>query len=903
RLPWASSQPIIDGDTMLVLGPDRSELLRLDLATGEIVGRRTTRDFGSEQHRPGYMFAHQGRLVAVGPNNITTVAVDRAIDGPLRLSKQIPSPGIIGRVVAGGDALLVPVQTGVGVLDFQSLEARTGILLDAPGNLLPLRTQLLTLDNERLHSYLVWEDAATVLAERLDDNPADAETAITFAELAARAGRHGSVLDPVDRALRAMALDPLSPSLRASQERLFTLLLGLLREGEAEAGAVPPEVLEGVATRMEAVAVSPAERSTHLLMRAALHERLGRPERAVADCQAVLADPELSRASWSRGVSSVRAELHALAELDRLLDDGGPSLYGSFSRRAASELTSLETEQADAAAYEALARAYPRSAASPAAWLAAAAGHEAKGRALPADRALARGIETAEACLGIGVTIDTALVAELLGRRLTGLVASNRLDAAATLVRRIETSWPGVAPTARGENVDRDATAALLRERADARNARATIGDSLSGSATELPGWVLMRSIDRNGALALREGVMMYRAGAVGLWTAAEGDVPVEPAWTVPFSTKPALVRHDADRVLLFEPDEQGGAIRAIDPRSGEELWRVGRLGEALVTARGPVGGAQEPFDAPLDGRVDPGDMLIATDETSVALVTRSGRVVSIDLASGRVAWAQRTACQRVHDAAAGDGVLVLVGTSTPPNDDSAGEPIVLTLELANGEEISRLGGGTGAIGGEASWVHIAPGSGRAVVGFARDVVALSLPEAAPVWTLTDIAVEETRGAWTVAGRLFVQTSMRELVRIDPQTGSLLDNRLETAGCLEVGEPIDAIEDRGHLLLLSPAGFARINPATGALVTADAISPLSGGMVQPVVAANRVVMVERDAIPGAPGVYRLHLLDATNGRALRTQTLALHDRPRRVGLLDGTILLTTGDSTVVLRTE
>ncbi|QKK07114.1 MAG: PQQ-binding-like beta-propeller repeat protein [Planctomycetota bacterium] len=351
----------------------------------------------------------------------------------------------------------------------------------------------------------------------------------------------------------------------------------------------------------------------------------------------------------------------------------------------------------------------------------------------------------------------------------------------------------------------------------------------------------------------------------------------------MPFSTKPALLRYDADRVLLYETNDQGGIVRAIDPASGEELWRVDRIGEALVTARGPVGGAQEPFNAPLDGRVDPGDLLIATDETSVAIVTRSGRVVSIDLTSGRVAWSQRTACQRVHDAAAGDGVLVLVGTSTPPNADSAGEPIVLTLELANGEEISRLGGGKGAIGGEASWVHIAPGSGRAVVGFARDIVALSLPEAVPVWTLTDIAIEETRGAWTVADRLFVQTSMRELVHIDPQTGTLLDNRLETAGCLEIGEPIDAIDERGHLLLLSPAGFARIDPVSGSLVTADAISPLTGGMVQPAVADNRIVMVERDAIPGAPGIYRLHLLDATNGRALLTQTLAARRPPAQGG--------------------
>ncbi|QKK07115.1 MAG: hypothetical protein HND58_02365 [Planctomycetota bacterium] len=246
-------------------------------------------------------------------------------------------------------------------------------------------------------------------------------------------------------------------------------------------------------------------------MRAALHDRLGRPARAVADCQAVLADPDLSRASWSRGVSSVRAELHALAELDRLLDQGGPSLYAPFARRAEAELASLEAEQADAAAYEALARAYPRSPASPAAWLAAAAGHDAEGRILPADRALARGIETADACLALGVPIDPTLFAELLGRRLTGLVASNRLDAAALLIRQIESRWPGVAPTARGERVDRDATAALLRSRADARSARnhRRRADRQRRRAARLGADALDRPQRRSRA---RDGVMMYRA-------------------------------------------------------------------------------------------------------------------------------------------------------------------------------------------------------------------------------------------------------------------------------------------------------------------------------------------------------------------------------------------------------
>ncbi|MDQ7013244.1 MAG: PQQ-binding-like beta-propeller repeat protein [Planctomycetota bacterium] len=914
RLPWASSQPIIDGDTLLTLSPDRSELLRLDLKTGAILGRRTTQDFGSQQHRPGYIFAHNGRLVAVSPTSMASVSIANAIDAPLRVSKHIPAPGIMGRVVAGGDALLVPVETGVAVLDFQSFEPVAGIPLDAPGNVLPLRTQLLTIDNQQLHSYLVWEDAAAVLAERLDANPADTNTAITFAELAARAERYDSVLDPVDRALDAMALDPLSPTLRPAQQRLFTLLLGILRESERPIPAapdnnaalpdpIPADVLEGVAARMEAVAVEPAERATHLLMRAALRDKLGNQTQAVADCQAVLADPDLAAAAWARGASSVRAELHALATLDRLLDAGSPDLYAPFENQARLDFAALDPQRTAAAAYESLARAYPRSSTAPAAWLAAASVHTAKGRPLAADHAYARGIEAAQASRAVGVPVENARIAELLGGRLLGLVNANRLDTATSLLHRIESHWPGLDPVAHGEPVDRDAISALLQSRYQARNTRATIGDTITPNATELPGWVLMRSLDRHDAFTKHPGVMMLTEGRVGLWKLAENGTPIEPAWTAPYATKPALLRHQADRILLFEPSDQGGIIRALDPNDGRELWKADHLAEALATARGPVGGAQERFDAPLDGRVNPSDLLLAIDETSVALVSRSGRVVSVDLATGRVAWARRTVCQRVNDCAAGDGVLVLAGTSTPPNDDSAGEPIILTLDLASGEEISRFSPAQGHTGSDVRWVHVAPGTGRAIVGFARGIVALSLPEAIPQWSLTDIAVEQTAGAWSIADRLFVQTTMRELVLIDPQTGALIDDRLDTAGCLELGEPIDAVENNSKLVLLSPAGFASIDPLTGELLAADAITPLANSMVQPTIAHNRIVMVERDPLPGAPGVYRLHLLDATTGRALHTQTLALRDRPRRLGLLDGVILITAGDSTVVLPTK
>lgn len=905
RLPWAASRPVIDGDTMLALSPDRRELLRLDLATGAIVARRDAQLFGL----PGYIFPHGDRLIAVAPARVATVPIAGAESAPIHVSSLVRDPGIVGRVVATGDSLLLPLVTGMGVVELSTLEVDRGVALSAPGNLVPLGQQLLTADNERLHSYLVWEDAAAVLRSRLEADPDDPETAITFAELAYRAGHPESVLDPVDRALAAMAADPLSPTVRPGQERLFSLMLDLLRTAgpdgqDQQSPGLAPQLLDGFAERMGLVAVTPDERATHLLLRAQLHETTGRAELAVADCQAILADPLLAAAAWDRGPSSVRAEIDALARLDRLLRARGRAAYEPFETAAASRFAELLAREAPAAEFEALARAYPRSSFAPATWLAAAERHARQGASLALDRALDRGLQSAAAARDAGLAPDPAPVGELLGRRLTALIAANRLDAAAELLSRTDDAWPGVPLTDSGVAVDRAALSATLRERTEARSLRARIGSRPTGAATKIDGWVLMRALDRRDAQALRPGVMLLAADRVGLWRFDPGTQALTPAWTAPYRSKPALVRFDPGRVLLFEPDQHGGSLVALDPDDGHTLWRADRLGETLARAQGPAATTgQEHFDAPLDGNVAAGDLLLALDETTVAVVSRSGRAAGIDLAGGRIVWARRTGCQQVNDAAAGDGVLVLGGTAPPGADDSAGEPIVAMLDLATGEEASRFTPAAGPATGKVRWVHLAPGSGRAVVGLSRGLVALSVPEAQPDWTLADIAVERSTGAWATGTRLFVQSSMRELALVDAGTGELVDARLDTAGCLELGEPIDAVPTGDRLVLLAPAGCAVLDATTGELLAADAIDPLSGGMVQPALARSRLVLVEREPVPGQIGLYRLHILDATTGRAVSTVTISLGDRPRRVAVLDDVVLITAGDATVVLPTE
>ncbi|HZW11033.1 MAG TPA: PQQ-binding-like beta-propeller repeat protein [Phycisphaerales bacterium] len=902
HVPWGASRPVIDGDTMIALSPDRTALLRIRLETGEILSRRSTAPFGpARSEMPAYIFRHGDTLVAVSLDRVATVPLAGAAESaPVDVSPEITEPGIIGRVVGSGDSLLLPLTDGLAVMPLDGLRAARAVELDASGNIVPLDNQLLAADNERLHSYLVWDRAAAILQERLDADPLDISTAVTFAELAYRAGRPESVLGPVDRALAAMGADPLGSGVRAGQRRLFGLMLEMLREQPAPGAprnGLSPDMMSGIAERLGAVAVAPEERATHLLVLARVHLAQGEPGQAVADCQRVIADPTMASAPWGREASTVRAELEALARLDDALRLHGPELYEPFAAEARSRLDALRARAAPAPEVEALARAYPRAAAGAEAWLDAATLHEASGAALAADHALARAQAVLAAMRPLGLRPPLDLAGEVLGRRISSLLAHGRLDAAARELRAVRLDWTDLALTSGGEPLDLAQLAARLEQRLGARDARPLVRPPAGAEAILLEGWTLMRPLDRRDAFARRPGAMMLGPAAVALWEYDPESRALEPRWTFGYLEKPALVRFDPDRVLLYEPSDRGGALIALDPRTGDELWRTAALGEALAAAEGagPAAGPER-FNAPLDGPVSARDLLLALDETVIAAVSRSGRAVGFDAATGEALWSARTACHAVHDAAAGEGVLLLGGASTPPGGDQAGEPIALMLDLARGEEISRFTGAAGQV----RWVKLAPEAAHAVVGLSQGLVGLSIPHGEADWVLTDPALEDSIASWSSGDRLFVQTAMLELATVNARTGELGVSRADVRGRLGLGGPIDLVALGEQVVVLSPGGCAFLDPHTGELLGADAVEQLGAGLAQPALAADAVVIFEREPALGSSGAYRFHFIETPSGRALASQTVRLPDAPRRVALLDGLLLVTTADSTVAL---
>lgn len=893
RVPWAASRPVIDGRTMLALSPDRSQLLRIDLDTGAILGMRDARQLGS----PSYVFGAGDRLVAVSQLRVATVPLARAETGPANVSPLIPEPGIVGRVALAGDSLLLPLVSGVGVVSLANLADGREVTLDASGNLVPLDNQLLAADNAQIHSYLVWDRAAEILEARLHADPLDVSTAVTFAELAYRAGRPEAVLDPVDRALAAMGADPLRPVVRTGQRRLFQLLLEMLQGGDRpeNAPAIGAGLVAPLAERLGMVAVTPDERATHLLVLAGVHLGAGAARDAVADCQRVIADPTMAGASWQHEGSTVRAELEAISRLDDALRAYGIDAYAPFEASARDALESLRRREAKASDFEAAARAYPRAVAGIEAWLEAARLREATGMALGADHALGRALDAVRALQAVGASLEPALVGEVVGRRIDSLVAHGRVDAAAGELRRADLDWPDLALAVEGRPLDRAELSATLRRRLEARETRPRIEPPLGGAAAALDGWALMRALDRRDAFARRDGVMLLGGGEVGLWEARAG--ALAPRWTSPYERKPSLVSHGSDRVLLFEPDDLGGALIALAPADGALLWRTEPLGGALAAAEGagPAAGPER-FDSPLDGPVSARDLVLALDETVIAVVSRSGRVAGFDAATGRALWAKRSACHAVHDASAGEGVLLLGGASTPASGDEAGEPIVVMLDLSTGEEISRF---TGAVG-QVRWVKLIPGAQRAVAGLSQGLVGLSVPHAQADWVLADPVLEETSAAWIAGDRLLVQTSLLDLASLEPRSGRLLASRLEFARRLDLTSPMDVVAADGRVVVLSPDGCAILDAAGGGMVGADAVEHPPGGVVQPALASETVVIVERDPAPGSSDLYRCHVIDGATGRSLESALIRFDAPPNRLALLDDIVIVTAGDRTIAL---
>ncbi len=911
--PWYVVAPIVHDGKLIVLTPSESEIVQLDAATGRQLAVRAAAHFGS----PRYLTASGTHLVAVNESSLHVLPLGQFRDGTPRESQQFGGVHIRGRVVPAGGQAVVPVEDGVALVDLNDPAADPKMIdLDQPGNVLPDTDQLLVVDDTRVHSYLLWENAEQRLSEAMAQNPEDPAPAITLAELAFRAGRLGSVLPAADAAILAIAARPTAPEIDSERRRLFHVLHTVVTAGQ-EPGfdgrredverISDPVLLEEIINRLARIASSPDERVTHLLALGRHKEQVAEPVQAAGTYQRVLDDEQLAGAIWRGPNLSVRADLEAGRRIERLVNDYGPSVYAMQESEARARFDMLGADATEEALLD-LAMQYPMATLTPRLWMEAADRRAAAGDGHGAVAALESGLSASSRILGV----PDDVVAELTGRLTSTLLDQNRVGAAVRLLDEFARRRPGVAPTNRGQPLDLASLRSDLDRRLAAIHRWPKIGDQIQQQPQVLPSWVLLEPLFKDRRGEVNNCVVLENGDRVAIFAPRQDPAgPLEEIWSHATQGRASqALRLDADAVYMFLPTEDGGGIvEKVPLTDGAAGWRTTPLRKLLQTGAAAAGDPRNAqAETPLDGRVYMDDVIASMDDRTLVLTERNGRAAAIDLTTGEMLWSAPLMLDQVHDAVMGTGRLCVSGQRRTVDPAApAGAPVtdeahVVVVDARTGRVLQQHEA-EGA--GRARWVRVSE-AGDLIVGFDRAIRSINLSRAQTNWTVRDEQVRNSRAAWAFADRLFILTGEDTLLLASLSDGRLRERPLDLLDATQQGLRRGRIDlfaaGPKHVVLAMPQGII-VYDQDGTVLGADAITELEA-MLTASPASGRAVTMDIVAAGRRPDdnlIFMLHQLDTSGGMLLSSVPVALGAAPQRMTLMDERIIVSAGAVTVVYR--
>lgn len=918
---WRLGAPVQDGPWVYVLAPDQRSIMQIERATGRLAASRTTERLLTTP--PEYLVLAGRRLIAVGVDQVASIPLDDFAQGPAATGPRLPSPGIHGRVSVAGDRLVLPVPAGVLLVNPEA-PAEPGKLLrlDEPGAVLALDSQLIVADDTRLHSYLMWEVAEALLSSRMRADPADPAPAVTFAELAYRAERPQRILEGVDAALRAIAAKPESDGASRARRRLFDALRDMTTNSLEQRQAQPSDASRAARTgpriadaalvaalvdRMEQCAATPDDRVAHLLAAGRVRERAGRPAEAAATYQRVLDDPRLAVATWRGAQVAVRGDIEATRRIEQLIETVGPSVYAEQDARAAVELGALGAQPGIRPLHDLAAR-YPLAASTPGAHLLMAREFERLGQDAARLQALESGYKSA---LRIA-RADPAVVGQLAGSLIDALMARGQYAAAASVLR----SFPSRFPAARLASGDRALDAQAIGAELDRRIAQTVrwprVGPPVAQGVQAVPQATLLDRLIADDAPAASSCVAMIGADEVSVWSirGAQAGALLGRVWARPLGRARAYMlnaTHDAAFLMILGDDN--GELLRVAAAPGERQWTASGLyknfdvpPQRSIRAGAPPREAQ--FPTPLDGIVSQYDLTVAMDERTIALVQRGGRAAVFDSDTGEMLWAGPTPVARVYRTAIASGVLIVAGEediAAPGGGVVESRPVVQTIDARNGRQLQRMTD----LGGRPHWVRPAP-DGSLIVGVDRAVLSLDMASGRVNWTITAPEVVPAMQAWVFGDRLIFVGPDRTLWQASVLNGRLraqpLDApRTHVEGASLLGAfPASAAPD-ADAVVVSPQGMLVYAP-DGTLRGVDALGGFEA-LMTPRAAEGRAVTIETIADGRtADGLmlFQVHQFDTRSAALLSTRSVVLGAHPTAMAVLDGRIVISAGEHTVVI---
>ncbi len=801
--------------------------------------------------------------------------------------------------------------------------------LDEPGNLLLAPGQIVLATDTDMGSYMDWPAALEQLRAQAQQRRFDPQPGMALGYLALRVGQDQAVLEGVDLALGALGRLASSPpagggaDVALVHQQVFDRLQRFASPaGQGGVGAAV-ELRGAVLDRMASVAATPGQEAAYQLLRGGYLEETGQPTRAAEHYQAVLSDRSLSDQIHRVGHRSLHAGLEARRLLKALIQAHGRTVYQRFDALAEHELQQmLVRSDRDAADFIRLADRYPLAVSATDARLHAAT-------LLVADVEHTAALRQLQA-----VYLDTdrrEVLSDVAGRITDLQLAEDRPGLARRWLRRVGREHPGMTLTRVGQPTLIEAWVSEL--------------DLILAGRQRLPKWApplgeprwikgRVLTADHQASTPPPSDRVLMRVGQT--WRLLTGP-GLEPIWQIPLPAPDAeLLTMDPRQVLWWSPAT--GMLGAIDSQTGEPLWQAVDVAGALEQAGDPrlrleertrkqrefvqlLGGRQPRRQArpALQQAGDP--RVIEVGLAAVCIADRSGRVICIDRGTGQVRWRTLCPADNLSAMSLGDGLLAVGGASWA--DTQAQSGVVGFLDVLTGEPVGT------SIQVEAAplWVGFAD-NGLLMAVTAGQVLAYEPGSGRTVWRHRVTEAPLSGRGW-VGDRLLMlvinQGAVGSAQVLDTDDGRVV-NRLAISTRVSGVSSFDVVRAQGFWHVMSPMQAVTLS-ASGRTVWSDGICAQIGHLSLQRVGERYVVLVGRSeassavmpqleqalrlavaagqgpTLPVSLTGYRLFMLDRQTGAlAVDTDLPALPGpiEPRASRLLDGVLLLGSGDQTLVI---
>ena len=228
----------------------------------------------------------------------------------------------------------------------------------------------------------------------------------------------------------------------------------------------------------------------------------------------------------------------------------------------------------------------------------------------------------------------------------------------------------------------------------------------------------------------------------------------------------------------------------------------------------------------------------------------------------------------------------------------------ILGYDARTGERIET----SAVVSAQPAWVRIADPD-TLLLGTSGGLQCIDVPTGRTRWShagdAPGAATDGTMAAWVFGPVLYTLGRSGEIVARSMTDGRVIGNG-PLVGNGRFGRWDIRTVRAGDRTVFVGGGGVVVTDADGTVVGMDPLDAIRrAGILRPAIAEGRIVAIERAATVDAQGrgVNRVHMLSARTGELLGSRDVALTERPSRIAVLEGRVLISTASMTIVYDTS